>query len=181
MSEPPESRQGSDEGAVIIPIEVLTREATFRRFAELVRRTDPPPRQLAERLARIPGELGASRPVTPWRSVDDELAALVYDSEGDEAAYEGVRAAPGSTRRLTFQAAELTLEVEVTLSRPRSLACQIVPSQPAELEVRQGNGTIWRQADPDGTFHVATLAPGPLSLSCRLEAGPSFSTTWVRI
>lgn len=174
MTEPPE-----DEGASIIPIEVLTREATFRRFAELVRRTDGPPDSVEAAALAVGSRSGTIR----WRSVDDELAALVYDSDGDPELSEKVRARPGSFRRMSFEAPDLLLEVEVTLSRPRSLVCQIVPAQPAAFELRQASGAVTAETDSFGTFHVKSVPSGAVSMWCRplAEQAASVATSWVRI
>lgn len=173
-----------EQSASIIPIEVLTREATWRRLAELARRTDRPPREVED------AALSLNERVEPaWRSIDDELAALVYDSDQDPQALENVRSLSSSTRRLTFQAPELLLEVEVTLGRPRTLVCQVVPPQPAVLEVRLKSGILSSETDSFGTFHVPSVPPGPFSLRCSPlgqaegyseRAGP-VATSWVRI
>ncbi len=167
------------KGATIVPIEELTREATFRRLAELARRTDPPPPEVARTAMSTPDDVAK---VTRWRSVDDELASLVYDSEQDLELYENVRSL-SSSRRLTFEASELMLEVEVTLGRPRELACQVVPPQPAVLEVRTATGSRACETDGFGTFHVSSLPPGPVSLRCSPlnEGGEPVATSWFRI
>ncbi|MGO9559852.1 MAG: hypothetical protein ACLPQS_13290 [Acidimicrobiales bacterium] len=179
MTAPPE-----EQNASIISIEVLTREATFRRLAELAHRTDRPPREVEE------AALALNARVAPaFRSIDDELAALAYDSDHDPQALENVRSLSSSTRRLTFQAPELVLEVEVTLGRPRTLFCQVLPPQPAVLEVRLESGTLRSQTDPFGTFHVASVPPGPLSLRCspqgqdvrHPERPAPVATSWIRI
>lgn len=173
MSErPPE-----EDGAVIIPITALTREAAFRRFAEYVASTDPMPDELAEAIGRIPER--HARPA----GTNERLADLVYDSDDDEEALAGVRGSVGGTRRLTFESEELSLEVEVTLRGRRSLVCQVVPAQAAVLEIRGPSGATETLEDPNGNFHAAELRSGPLSLRCRLARpdGPVLSTTWVRI
>ncbi len=166
------------DGADIIPISALTREAAFRRFSELVRRSDPLPEQLRRALGRIPAEQAAAR----GGAGEEELAELVYDSDDDEGALAGVRAGVGGTRRLTFESGEVALEVEVTLRGRRSLVCQVVPAQPAALELRGGGGTRLCLEDVHGNFHVTGVQSGPLSLRCRLAGRPdAFSTTWVRV
>lgn len=173
MSElPPE-----EDGAVIIPITALTREAAFRRFAEYVSRGDPMPEDLTEALGKIPerhpGLSGA----------DERLADLVYDSDEDDEPLAGVRGSPGGTRRLTFEGDGVALEVELTLRGRRSLLCQVVPAQAAVLEIRGPSGATETLEDPDGTFHAAEVRSGPLSLRCRLArpGSPVLTTTWVRI
>lgn len=169
--EPPEENE-----AEIIPIGALTREATFRRFAEIARRTDPVPSELSAAIGQIPSRHGPPEQ-------GEELADLVYDSEDDDEALAGVRATPGGTRRLTFEASDLALEVEVTLTGRRSLLCQLVPAQSATLELRGASGATRSLEDREGTFHVTDVSRGPLSLRCRpTRPGASVvSTTWVRV
>ncbi len=179
MTEPPgRSRDrrrpepGEQARAPVVPIEALTREATLRRLASLARGVDPAPTCVSsEALAAY-----------EWRSVDDELAALVYDSDRDEDALAGIRSGGGS-RHLTFEAPALLLEVEVTLGRRREIVCQVVPSQPARLEVRHERGTLPPESDSHGTFHVTSVPPGPVSIRCQplAEGADAVATSWIRI
>lgn len=171
MSEPNEPGTEASVDAPVISMAALTREATLRRLSELARSGDAAPAPVAE----------AATSAFAWRSIDDELAALAYDSEQDDD-LAGVRAEPGS-RQLTFAAPGIVIEVEVTLRRPRELLCQVVPPQAARLEVRLGRGTLGPQTDEDGTFHVPAVPPGPVSLRCQPLAGSasSVATSWIRI
>ncbi len=168
MNDSPEQKD-----AQIVSIDALTREATFRRLAELARRADPPP--------PLAGELAEA--AYKWRSVDDELAALVYDSESDEEQLASIRAAGASSRHLTFKAPDLVLEVEVTLSRRRGLVCQVVPPQAATLEVRSTAGVISAETDSFGTVQLKSIAPGPVSLRCvpHGDADNAVATSWIPI
>lgn len=161
-----------DDGE-IVPIDRLVREATERRLAELVGRVDRPPAGLVEAVGRAPR----------WRSIDDELARLAYDSAADPELLAAVRAVDAPGRHLTFEAPELTLEVEVTTGRPRQLTCQVVPAQPALLEVRHRDGLLSSRSDPHGTFHLASVPPGPVSLRC-VPSSPGalpVATSWIEL
>ncbi|MHB8245766.1 MAG: hypothetical protein ACYDGN_10525 [Acidimicrobiales bacterium] len=166
--------------AAVIPIGVVTREATFRRLAELAQRTDPPPPEVTEAAIAVGVPPDAS---SAWRSIDDELAMLVYDSDHDCELLENVRSLGSAVRHLTFRAPQLLLEVEVTNSRPRALVCQIVPPCQAQLEVRHAGGGAITECDCFGTFHVPSLPPGPLRLRCVPdgESPCSVATSWFRI
>jgi len=120
--------------------------------------------------------------IARWRSIDDELAVLVYDSDHDEAVLAHARSAE-SSRRLTFEGPGLRLEVEITFSRPLALVCQVVPPQPAVLEVRDGRGIVATEADSFGTFNVASLRGGPFSLRCTPsnQGCSPVATSWLRI
>lgn len=174
------SGDGDDAAdAAIVPIEQLTREATFRRLAELARDRDAVPPGLVDDVTSL------HRQVPGWRSVDDELAVLAYDSDAEPAQLAAVRAGAGagSRRRLRFEAPDLALEVEVTPGRPRELVCQVLPPQPAVLEVRFAAGVLPELSDDLGTFHVRRVPPGVVSLRCRLAGGRAnpAATSWWRI
>jgi hypothetical protein len=94
-----------------------------------------------------------------------------------------VRAGGAAGRQLTFEALRLVLEVEVTDGRSRSLTCQVVPPQSASLELRHRAGCIQLGRDDYGTFHLAALPEGPISLRCipdHEELGP-VATSWVTL
>lgn len=167
-------RPGEKGDAQIIPIEALTRQATLRRFAEVARRTDAMPGELRRSLGELHGRHGSV--------LSEALADLVYDSDDDEELLAGVRGAGGGTRRLTFESGEVSVELEVTLTGRRSVLCQVVPAQAAELELRGVNGEGRTQSDPHGTFHLSDVASGPLSLRLELEgASRPIVTAWVRV
>jgi hypothetical protein len=159
--------------AQIVSLDAVTREATLRRLAQLTRRADGPPS----------GALRLAEAAYRWRSIDDELAALVYDSATDPHRLVSIRATEASSRHLTFEAPELVLEVEVTLSRRRDLLCQIVPPQRATLEVRSSAGTVTADTDLFGTVQVTSLAPGPVSLRCvpQHDDSTAVATSWISI
>jgi hypothetical protein len=93
------------------------------------------------------------------RTLDAELAAMAYDSLLDDDTLDDTVLARsnGGPRIVTFEAGELTLEVEVD-ARPggRRLVGQLVPAQPAALELRQPtvdpSGSIATTADEFGRF-----------------------------
>lgn len=167
------SQPSADREAEVVSIAALTREATFRRLAELVRRDDAVPAEVVE----------SARAAFAWRSIDDELAALVYDSERDGELLANVRATGRSSRMLTFEAPGLVLEVEVSGSRPRELVCQVVPPQAAFLELLAPGGARAVEADDFGTFHFAAVPPGVVKLRCRPQSGEAtpVATSWVQI
>lgn len=118
---------------------------------------------------------GSRRGVVP-RSVDDEPASLVYDSEHDT----GLRAV-GSARQLRFEAQGRLLEVEVAANG--QLAGWIVPPGPALVELRHRRGMRRLAADGLGSFCVPVVPDGPVSFRCSPEGAgeASFATSWVRL
>ncbi len=71
-----------------------------------------------------------------WRTIDAELAELAYDSTADATPLAGVRGV-ARTRTLSFEAPDLTVEVEVEEAGARTVTGQLVPPQPATVELRQ--------------------------------------------
>ena len=69
--------------------------------------------------------LAAARGAFTWRTIDQELADLVFDSATE---LMGVRD-HGGTRQLTFQAPGLEIEVMVADPDTRRLVGQLVPAQ----------------------------------------------------
>jgi hypothetical protein len=148
---------------VVVEPADLTRRAMFRRLGHLTRR------------GSVPGTL---------RSVDDELAVLVYDSATAREPLAGVRggAQLGGNRQLTFQGSDLFIEVDLDGSG-REMTCQVVPTQPVSLEVRHQGGILKLGTDDFGTFHVRELPGGPISLRCvplKADAGPT-ATSWITV
>ena len=140
-------------------------EAVFADVKRVIGGSDPVPAHVVEAAL-------ASR---TWRRVDAELAELVYDSVVDGAL---VRSSRGG-RQLTFEATELTVEMEVG---PGSLEGQLVPPQPGQVEVRHSDGSLTVAADRHGHFRVEAVLHGPVSLRCQpdLASAPTV-TSWVVI
>ena len=95
-----------------------------------------------------------------------------------------VRGSPES-RALSFRASGLTIELEITgTGDERRLTGQLIPRQPAVVDIRHGDGVITVEADELGRFTVAAVPAGQISLRSRL--GPvtdqsSVITGWVTI
>ena len=119
-----------------------------------------------------------------WRTIDADLAELVFDSlvDHDQAAL--VRGTMHG-RMLSFQANTLTIDVEVTSTGDsRMLVGQLVPPQSAIVDIRQRESVISIAADELGRFSARALKAGPTSLRCRLGSDtlqPSVATDWVAI
>jgi hypothetical protein len=146
-------------------------EELLQELRAAARRFDPPPDSV----------LDAARASLTWRTIDAELAALQFDSVVDLAAT-GVRSSEGP-RLLTFAAPGLSIEVEVSPIGPRrQLVGQLVPAQPARIDVRHAGGVTTVQADHLGRFGADAISAGPVSLRCHLGDTPSslpVVTEWI--
>lgn len=116
-----------------------------------------------------------------WRDPDAALAELVTDSLMDTALVRAQRA--GGPRLLTFEANDLTVEVEVADDgETRRLLGQLVPPSRAEVVVRWANGQTRVDADEIGHFRASGIPSGQVSLSCILaHRTKPVTTSWVTI
>jgi hypothetical protein len=133
-------------------------------------RFDPVPREVLERAVAA----------FTWRTIDDDLAELVFDSliDRDGAALVRGRHEP---RLLTFQGGAMSIEVEITRTRVSCrLIGQLIPPRPATVEIRHRDGTNTIDADDLGRFTTEVLAVGPISLRCRTDEA-CVVTDWVSI
>jgi hypothetical protein len=129
--------------------------------------------------------LDAAKATLTWRTIDAELAALAYDSAVEAASTAGAlvrdRSATREYRMLTFEAGDVSVEVEISgTGRTRRLTAQVVPPTTAEVEVRSPHGTTTTTTDDSGHLLSVEIAPGPVSLRVRvLPDGPTLVTEWV--
>jgi len=150
---------------------------------------DPADEQLLEELRRAasqfdpppPAVLAAARSSLTWRTIDADLATLVFDS-GVDRPVTAVRGGEGP-RLMTFSSPSLNIEVEVAnLGSHRQLVGQLIPPQVAEIDVHHATGTTSVQADQLGRFRAEQIGSGPVRLHCRFAATPSAQpvvTEWV--
>lgn len=124
--------------------------------------------------------IAAARSAFGWRTSDLELAELVYDSWLDDQALAGIRAT-GAPRRLTFEAPDLTLDVEVEVVEGGAcqLVGQVLPARPGIVEVRHREHSLSVPVDRLGRFSVQQLPAGHISLRCRPEGAATVDTAWV--
>lgn len=142
-------------------------------------------RRLAARLEPVPQPLlQSAADAFAWRDIDRELAELVFDSllaEDEDILVRGAQ----QPRLVSFQAGELTIEVEVTSTGPaRAVLGQIIPPQRAAVNIRTAQDTVTVQADELGRFQSGSLRAGPMSLRLTLAADAArhpVVTDWVAI
>jgi hypothetical protein len=152
----------------------------------------------AELLAELRSVLGRVDPVPTdvtqfaqaalgWRRLDADLAELLADSalETDSTALTR-SGAPGS-RWLTFQAADLVIDVEIrTDGASRTLLGQLAPAPAAAtVEVQASDGSVTTSAATDalGRFRLTFEADGRVRLRV-LRSGPPAApveTSWLTV
>jgi len=121
-----------------------------------------------------------------WRTIDADLAELVFDSLVDHDEASLVRGTVQG-RMLSFRASNLTIELEVTgADASRRLVGQLMPPQRGSVDIRQGDSVVTVEADELGRFVADALQAGPISLRCRLDSAmaigqPPVVTDWIAI
>jgi hypothetical protein len=134
---------------------------------------------LGEALRPVPeGFVDAGRAAFAWRDIDAELAALTYDSAADGLVGAGIRAGSAPSRELTFAAADVTIDVEIT---HEAVLGQVIPPEPGEVRVTVagGDGTT-AEIDEVGCFVVRPVPAGAFRLDCRTGTGRRVVTGWLR-
>jgi hypothetical protein len=134
-------------------------EELFDELHRVVSAVDPVPDHV----------IAAAQIALDWRTVDDELAELLYDSS-TEIGLSGVRAEDRS-RVLSFGGEHVRVEVEVSGSGPdRTLTGQLDPAGSARIEIRHTDHVTTVAADTRGRFIAFSIPPGSVSLRCLLDA-----------
>lgn len=143
----------------------LTDDALQELLGLALHHDDPVPRHV----------VAAARGAFTWRTIDQELADLVFDSAME---LTGVREHGGS-RQLTFQAPGLEIEVMIVDPESRRLVGQLVPARAATVRLEGTEHTLEQPADRFGKFSFEAAPPGPVRITV---AGPdelAVSTDWV--
>jgi hypothetical protein len=130
--------------------------------------TDPVPERFVE----------AAKQTFTWRTIDAELAELVFDSAESELA--GVRGGD-ATRQVTFRAPAFEIEVAIISDGSRRLVGQLVPPVEGAVELRFGDTSHSTQSDALGRFSFEDVPLGPISLEVALPDGATVQTEWTLV
>ena len=112
-----------------------------------------------------------------WRTIDAELAALVYDS--------GMELVSGArsdevARQLTFEGEGMEIEVMIVPVAERRLVGQLVPPRVATVTLTSENHVQRTTSDDLGHFRFDTIGSGPSRLSiATAQDQPPLHTQWV--
>jgi len=130
--------------------------------------TDPVPERFVE----------AAKQTFTWRTIDAELAELVFDSAEGELV--GVRGGD-ATRQVTFQSPAFEIEVAIISDGSRRLVGQLVPPVESEIELRFGESSQTTNSDSLGRFSFEDVPLGPISLKVALPGGGAVQTEWTLV
>jgi len=120
----------------------------------------------------------AAKAAWTWRTVDEELAALAYDSVLEAAGTRSAHA-PGSTSTLVFDAPGLVVSIEVGAGLLRG---QLAPVRRATVVVVTADGGTTGVRDlGHGAFTATDLADGPVRLRIVDDAQRTVLTPWFRV
>jgi hypothetical protein len=138
------------------------------RLGGVLARRDPVPKEVID----------AAKASAAWRTVDAELALLLYDSVLDEE-FAGVRG--GGSRLLTFTSPRVTVDIEV-LGRGRGMVGQVDGTGPARVEICSAGGAVPVETDASGHFSYGAGGAGPMSVRITDEhTNTVIRTEWVVI
>ena len=122
--------------------------------------------------------LAGARAAWTWRTIDEELAELVFDSAAE---LTGVRS-EDTTRQLTFRAPGLEIEVMVVDDASRRVVGQLIPPGDFTVRLAVADDRLEASTDRLGRFAFEGVAPGPVRISIVDLAGTAIvSTEWVML
>lgn len=145
--------------------------ALLERLRAVVREVDPMPALVPE----------MARAVFALRTLDDELASVVLDSE----LVEELSAVRGEqdVRLLSFESPAVGVELQVVRAGPRrDITGQVVGPAPASVVVQTGGELPDERAvvlDDDGMFLVPDLPAGPARVRVTATGGSTVTTPWI--
>jgi RNA polymerase sigma factor (sigma-70 family) len=131
-----------------------------------LRRVDPVPDHV----------LASARGAFAWRTIDQELADLVFDSATE---LTGTRD-PGAARQLTFRSKGVEIEIMLIDSSERRLVGQLVPAHTTTVRLDSTGHSHEQVSDQYGRFSFDGVATGPVRLSISgTEGTRDVLTDWV--
>jgi hypothetical protein len=141
-------------------------ERLLEALSEALRETDPVPEHV----------LAGARAAFTWRTIDAELAELVFDSAAE---LTGVRS-EDVARQVTFQAPGVEIEVMVIDNGNRRIVGQLVPPSEVSIQLTHGDSVVETATDDLGRFTFSDIHPGPVRLTVLGAAGERVvHTEWV--
>jgi hypothetical protein len=121
--------------------------------------------------------VAAAKDAFIWRTIDAELAELVFDSSDGLV---GVRSQE-TARQVTFRAPGVEIEMMMLAEGGRRLVGQLVPPQQATVELRHGTALQETTTDAVGRFSFTDVPTGPVSLTIVTPDGGRVTTEWLSL
>ncbi|MGF1597218.1 MAG: hypothetical protein ACFCVK_09860 [Acidimicrobiales bacterium] len=119
--------------------------------------------------------MAAARAAFVWRTVDEELAHLQFDSlAGSD---EVLVRTGGSSVHLSFATSGASVEIEIG---PEALLGQVVPPAMSIRLVRADGGADIQSCDGEGQFRFPRPVSGPVRLVATVEGG-DIVTEWFTV
>jgi hypothetical protein len=129
-----------------------------------LRAADPVPDRVIE----------GARAAWTWRTIDQELAELVFDSTAE---LTGVRS-EDTARQLTFRAPGMEIEVMIVDEASRRIVGQLIPPGSFTVQLLSRDDVVREETtDRLGRFSFDTVAPGPVRLAVIDPDGTHIVTT----
>jgi hypothetical protein len=120
--------------------------------------------------------LVGARAAWTWRTIDAELAELVFDSALETT---GVRS-EDTARQLTFRAPGVEIEVMVVDGTTRRVVGQLIPPSELTVQLTSGDHVAEQPSDRMGRFAFDDVPPGPVRLTILDANGvQTIATEWV--
>ena len=115
-----------------------------------------------------------ARAAWTWRTIDEELAELVFDSAAE---LTGVRS-EDTARQLTFRAPGMEIEVMVVDEARRRIVGQLIPPGTHVVQLLTSDDRAQEETtDRLGRFTFDAVAPGPVRLAVLDPDGTHLVTT----
>ncbi|MFN0090473.1 MAG: hypothetical protein ACKVWR_09450 [Acidimicrobiales bacterium] len=149
-------------------------DQVVRALADYWRRTDPAPANV----------VAAAKASFTWRTIDQELVELVFDSSAESELVAFGAAASAETsdeRRLVFESGALRIEMAVSSNDGTSLVGSLSPPARGEVVLRHPDGAITSESDDEGRFSFDHVPVGPICLRAMRPGGGAVQTDWVLI
>ncbi len=144
-------------------------EELLARLRRIIARVDPVP----------PSVVASAKACGTWRTIDTDLALLMYDSASQSNELAGVRGGEG--RMLTFASETLTIDLEV-LPGGEGIVGEIEGPRSAHVAVQCAAGSLGDDTDDFGRFRVQDVPEGLMRLeSTDRETSRVTRTAWILV
>ena len=120
--------------------------------------------------------LAAARGAVAWRTIDQDLADLVFDSSAELTGVRDTNAA----RQLTFRSDGLEIELMLVDSAQRRLVGQLVPAMATTVCLETTATQFEQSTDRFGRFSFDGVQTGPVRITVPgADGGRAIATDWM--